>query len=117
MITYLPILLVIFVATLLAVGQVALSWVLGPKRPTPEKLVPYECGIIPTEDARKSVWVRFYLIAMLFILFDIETIFLYPWAVVYRKLALFGLVEMALFIGILLLGYAYAWKKGALDWD
>lgn len=117
MIAYLPLLILLVIAISVAVGQVAISSVLGPKKPSPEKNAPYECGIIPAEDARKGVWVRFYLIGMLFILFDMETVFLYPWAVIYRKLGMFGLVEMTVFLGILLFGYAYAWKKGALSWD
>jgi NADH-quinone oxidoreductase subunit A len=117
MLAYLPVLILLLIAVGIAVGQVAISSVLGPKKPSPEKNAPYECGIIPAEDARKGVWVRFYLIGMLFILFDMETVFLYPWAVLYRRLGLFGLAEMAVFLAILLLGYAYAWKKGALTWD
>jgi NADH-quinone oxidoreductase subunit A len=114
---YLPILFLLIIALAIAGGMVGASSLLGPKKPSPEKLAPYECGIIPGEDARKAVWVRFYMIAMLFILFDIETVFLYPWAVLYRRLGLFGLAEMASFLAILLIGYAYAWKKGALTWD
>jgi NADH-quinone oxidoreductase subunit A len=114
---YLPILIVLVIVIAVGIGMVFASALLGPKKPSPEKNAPYECGIIPAEDARKSVWVRFYMIAMLFILFDIETVFLYPWAVIYRKLGLFGLGEMATFLVILIVGYAYAWKKGALSWD
>ena len=117
MIHYLPILILLLIAIAIAVGQVALSSILGPRKPTPQKNAPYECGIIPAEDARKGVWVRFYMIAMLFILFDMETVFLYPWAVLYRRLGVFGLIEMSVFLAILLIGYAYAWKKGALKWD
>jgi NADH-quinone oxidoreductase subunit A len=117
MLQYLPILVLLVVAIGIAVGQIAISAVLGPKKPSAEKNAPYECGIIPAEDARKSVWVRFYLIGMLFILFDMETVFLYPWAVLYRKLGLLGLIEMGTFLIILLIGYVYAWKKGALTWD
>jgi NADH-quinone oxidoreductase subunit A len=104
---YLPILFLLIIALAIAGGMVGASSLLGPKKPSPEKLAPYECGIIPGEDARKAVW----------ILFDFETVFLYPWAVLYRRLGLFGLAEMASFLAILLIGYAYAWKKGALTWD
>jgi NADH-quinone oxidoreductase subunit A len=114
---YLPILIVLVLTIVIGVGMVFASSLLGPKNPSPEKNAPYECGIIPSDDAGKSVWVRFYIIAMLFILFDIETVFLYPWAVIYRRLGLFGLAEMTTFLVILLIGYAYAWKKGALSWD
>jgi NADH-quinone oxidoreductase subunit A len=81
-----------------------------------EKLMPYECGVDPIGDARDRFSVRFYIVAMLFLVFDVETIFLFPWAIIYDKLALFGLVEMLVFIGILVVGYYYAWKKGALEW-
>lgn len=80
------------------------------------KLMPYECGVNPMGDARDRYSVRYYMIAMLFLIFDVETIFLFPWAVVYDQLALFGLIEMLIFLGILIVGYYYAWKKGALEW-
>jgi NADH-quinone oxidoreductase subunit A len=80
------------------------------------KLSPYECGIDPIGDARERFSVRFYIVAMLFLVFDVEVVFLFPWAVIYDKLALFGLVEMLVFIGILVVGYYYAWRKGALEW-
>ena len=117
MIDYLPILAMLGVALALAGGMLGVAHLLGPKKPSAEKNAPYECGIIPDTDARKGVWVRFYLIAMLFILFDIETVFMYPWAVLYRQLGLFGLFEMATFLIVLAVGYVYAWKKGALTWD
>jgi NADH-quinone oxidoreductase subunit A len=100
-------------------GVVALtmSYVLGVKKPNPAKLAPYECGMNPIGTARDRFSVKFYLVAMLFLLFDIEAIFLFPWAVVYRDLKLFGFVEMLLFILVILAGYIYAWKKGALDWE
>jgi len=81
-----------------------------------EKLMPYECGVDPIGDARDRFSVRFYIVAMLFLIFDVETIFLFPWAIIYDRLALFGLVEMLIFIGILVVGYYYAWQKGALEW-
>ena len=114
---YLPLLFLLAIATCVAGGLVLVSSFLGPKKPSPEKDAPYECGIIPGEDARKAVWVRFYLVAMLFILFDMETVFLYPWAVLYRRLGLFGLGEMATVLVILIVGYIYALQKGALQWD
>jgi NADH-quinone oxidoreductase subunit A len=85
-------------------------------RPTPEKVMPYECGITPESDARGRYTVRFYVIAILFVIFDVETVFLYPWAVQYQALGLFGLVEMLVFLGILIVGYIWLWKRGALDW-
>jgi NADH-quinone oxidoreductase subunit A len=81
-----------------------------------KKMMPYECGIDPIKDARDRFAVRFYIIAMLFLIFDVETIFLLPWALVYDRLAIFGLVEMLIFVGILIVGYYYAWRKGALNW-
>ncbi|MGH7233758.1 MAG: NADH-quinone oxidoreductase subunit A [Nitrospiraceae bacterium] len=114
---YLPILA--FIAIALAFGVVSLlaGWVVRPSRPYRAKLAPYESGSPLFSDARVQFPMRYYVIAMLFVIFDIEIVFLFPWAVVYRKLGLLGLVEMAVFIGILVVGYWYAWKKGALEWD
>ena len=114
---YLPIAVMIVVATVIAVAVVALGHLFGPKRPSATKMMPYESGMTPFGQGQRRQPVRFYLIAMLFILFDIEVIFFLPWAVVFRELKLFGLMEMLVFIGILLVGYFYAWKKGALEWD
>ena len=116
-VSYLPIL--IFIAIALAFGTVTLlaGYLVRPRRVYRAKLTPYESGSIPFSDARTPFPMRYYMIAMLFVIFDIETVFLYPWAVVYGKLGLYGLVEMALFILVLLVGYVYAWKKGALEWD
>jgi len=94
-----------------------LSALIGRHKRTREKDMPYECGIQPTGDAREPFSVQFYMVALVFILFDIEAIFLYPWALVYRELKVFGFVEMVLYIIILLAGYIYLWKKGALDWN
>lgn len=94
-----------------------LSHLLGSDRPTAAKRSPYESGMIPLGDTRRRFSVQFYIVAILFIVFDIETVFFFPWAVVYRDLGLFGLMEMLVFIVILLAGLAYAWKKGALQWD
>jgi len=114
---YFPIL--IFIAIALAFGGVTLllGTLLRPRRVYKAKLTPYESGSVPFSDARIPFPLRYYLIAMIFVIFDIETVFLYPWAVVYGELKLVGFVEMFLFILVLLVGYFYAWKKGALEWD
>ena len=96
---------------------IVLASILGPKNPTPAKLEPFECGQEPFRIPSGSFSVKFYLVAMLFILFDVELVFLFPWAVVYRHLGAYGFIEMAVFIGILGVGYLYAWKKGALEWQ
>jgi len=117
---YVPILIVMVLGTALALLLTGASIYLGPHRPTSAKLAPYECGIIPTTPARQRFPVKFYLMAMLFIVFDIETIFLYPWAVDLRGrhgLGRFGLIEMFTFIAVLFVGLLYIWRKGALDWD
>ena len=115
--SYLPILIQFLVASLVAGAILGVSALVGVRRPTREKLSPYECGMAPVGDARERFSVSFYLIGMLFILFDVEAVFLYPWAVVYKGLKWFGFVEMLLYIMILLAGYLYLWKKGALDWS
>ena len=114
---YIPVLVLIVLATGFAFGALTLSHVLGPKSPNPAKSEPYECGMRPIGPARQRIPVRFYLIAMLFILFDIEIVFLYPWAVVFGRLGIFGLVEMVVFIAIIVIGYVYVWRKGALEWE
>jgi NADH-quinone oxidoreductase subunit A len=114
---YLPIAVLLVVSTLVAVAAIVIGHVFGPRRPTLRKSLPYESGMRPIGPGTRRMPVRFYLIAVLFILFDIEIIFFMPWAVVYHKLGLFGLVEMLVFIVILLVGYVYAWKKGALEWE
>ena len=114
---FIPILMMLIVGIGFAVFTLVASHFLGTRVNDPAKLSPYECGITPTETARERFHTRFYLVAMLFIVFDIETVFLYPWAIVFKKLGMFGLVEMAIFIGILLVGFAYVWGKGALEWD
>ncbi len=115
--SYLPILIQIALASLVGGAILAVSALVGVRRPTRAKLSPYECGIAPVGDARERFSVSFYLVGMLFILFDVEAVFLYPWAVVYKGLKWFGFVEMFLYIVILLAGYLYVWKKGALDWS
>lgn len=113
---YAPLLVHILVAMALAGLLVLLSGLVGWHRPSRVKMQAYECGMTPTGDAREPFSVKFYLVAMVFILFDVEAIFLYPWALVYRDLRLFGFAEMLLFILVVLVGYVYLWKKGALDW-
>ena len=114
---YLPIVVLLLVATGLAVVMVILGQILGPKRNTPAKSMPYESGMTPIGSAVRRMPVRFYLIAVLFVLFDIEVIFLLPWAVVLKQLGVFGLIEMLVFVFILFVGYIYVWKKGALEWE
>lgn len=113
---YVPV--IIFLVVALAFGFVSLlmTRLLRPNRPYAEKLAPYECGNPPLMDARGRFFIRFYLIAILFVLFDVEAVFLYPWAVLYGKIGLYGFIEMMIFIAILLVGYLYAWRKGALEW-
>jgi len=114
---YIPILLFIGIAIVFGAISLLAGWFVRPSRPYRAKLTPYESGSPLFSDARIQFPMRYYIIAMLFVIFDIETIFMYPWAVVYDKIGLFGLVEMAIFIAILLVGYVYAWRKGALEWD
>jgi NADH-quinone oxidoreductase subunit A len=114
---YVPILILLGVTTANAVGMVALSHLVSPSRPTPAKVEPYESGMVPLGDARERFSVKFYLVAILFIVFDLETVFLIPWGVYFRQLGLFGFIEMLIFIGVLLVGFIYVWKKGALEWD
>jgi NADH-quinone oxidoreductase subunit A len=114
---YLPTLLFLFVAGGIGVALIVIGNVLGPRRPNAEKLSPYECGFPAFEDARMRFDVRYYLVAILFIVFDLEIAFVFPWAVVFRELGVFGLVEMGVFLALLVLGFAYVWKKGALTWE
>lgn len=114
---FIPILIMVVVGIGFAAFTLAASHFLGRRVNDPAKLLPYECGITPVGNARERFHMRFYLVAMLFIVFDIETVFLYPWAVVQKQLQIFGLIEMAIFIVILLLGLVYVWGKGALEWD
>jgi len=113
---YIPVLIMLAVVTAFGVSVVTLSWLVGKRQSSSEKLMAYECGNIPEGNARQRFPIKFYIIAMLFIVFDIEAMFLYPWAVIYRSLKLFGLIEMVVFIAILLIGFLYVWKKGALEW-
>ena len=120
---YLPVILFILVGAAVGVAPQVLGFLLGPNRPDDAKASPYECGFEAFEDARMKFDVRFYLIAIIFILFDLEIAFLFPWAVIFKDIVsseamrLFGFIEMMIFIGILVLGYVYAWARGALDWE
>lgn len=116
--SYMPVLLLALLATVFAVGSVFASQWLAPKRPTAQKVAPYECGITPVDLGRMERFpIKFYVIAMLFIVFDIETVFLYPWAVVFKRLGMAGLIEMGIFITFLFGAYVYVWKRKGLDWD
>ncbi len=117
MIEYVAIGLMVFLATAVALIAIGLGTIFGPKKESAAKSMPYESGMNPYGEGTRRMPVRFYLIAVLFILFDIEVVFFLPWAITFRQLGLFGLVEMFIFIAILLVGYVYAWKKGALEWE
>lgn len=117
LIDYWPIAILFAVSTLIAVAVVVFGHLIGPRRPSERKAAPYESGMEPIGPGTRRMPVRFYLVAVLFILFDIEVIFFFPWAVNFRSLGMFGLIEMFVFIMILLVGYVYAWKKGALEWE
>ncbi|TNY25086.1 NADH-quinone oxidoreductase subunit A [Fulvimonas soli] len=114
---YWPLLPFSCVAGGLGVGLVASGRLAGPRRPESEKLSPYECGFEAFEDARMRFDVRYYLLAILFIIFDLEIAFLFPWAVVFKQIGIVALIEMALFLLLLVVGFAYVWKKGALEWE
>jgi NADH-quinone oxidoreductase subunit A len=114
--SYLPFLIHILLAGGIATAIITLSWLIGQRKPTRAKMEAYECGMQPVGDSRGRFSVQFYLVAMLFILFDVEAVFLYPWAVILRDLKHFGLWEMFVYIGIVLVGFFYVWKKGVLDW-
>lgn len=114
---YLPVLLFLIVGLVIGGVMIALGFVLAPNRPDTEKLSPYECGFEAFEDSRMKFDVRYYLVAILFILFDLEIAFLFPWAVVLDQLGWFGFWAMMLFLGILVVGFIYEWKKGALEWE
>jgi len=120
---YFPVLVFILVGLAFGCAPILLGWLVAPNRPDSEKLSPFECGFEAFEDARMKFDVRFYLIAIIFILFDLEIAFLFPWAVIFKDIVasdsmrLFGFIEMMVFIGILAIGYVYAWAKGALDWE
>jgi NADH-quinone oxidoreductase subunit A len=114
---YIALVLLILVVGGVGIAILILSRFIGKRNPTKEKLLPYECGNIPEEDARGKFPVKFFLVGILFIIFDIEVAFLFPWAVIYKELKLFGLIEMGIFLIILLIGYVYIVKKGGLKWE
>jgi NADH-quinone oxidoreductase subunit A len=115
--TYFPVLVQVIIAMAVAAGLIGISALLGKRATSPQKDTPYESGMVPSGSARERFSVKFYMVGMVFILFDIEAIFLYPWAVVYRQLKLFGFFEMLLFVVLVLVGFFYVWKKGGLDWS
>ena len=114
---YVPIVIFMIIGGLLGIAVPLIGYILGPRRPNPEKTSPYECGFEPFDDARLPFDVRYYVIAILFIIFDLETAFLVPWAVVFRKIGWFGMPSMGIFLGLLVVGFIYEWKKGALEWE
>lgn len=114
---YLPILIFLGFGILVGVGPMVIGRILGPHRPDSEKLSAYECGFEAFEDSRMKFDVRYYLVAILFIIFDLEIAFLFPWGVVLREIGVFGFLAMVLFLGILIVGFIYEWKKGALEWE
>lgn len=114
---YLPVLMFILVGLGVGVGPIVIGFLLGTRKPDAEKNSPYECGFEAFEDARMKFDVRYYLVAILFIIFDLEIAFLFPWAVVFRGLGLFGFAVMGIFLGILIIGFLYEWRKGALEWE
>ncbi|MBO7080723.1 MAG: NADH-quinone oxidoreductase subunit A [Neisseriaceae bacterium] len=114
---YLPVLVFVIVGIVAGIVLLALGYLLGPQRPSKEKLAPFECGFEAFEDARAKFDVRYYLVAILFILFDLEVAFMFPWAVVYKDLGLYGFWTMLIFLAILTIGFVYEWKKGALEWE
>ncbi len=114
---YLPVLIFIIVGVVVGGVMIAIGFILGPHRPDDEKLSPYECGFEAFEDARMKFDVRYYLVAILFIIFDLEIAFLFPWAIVLEEIGVFGYAAMLVFLGILVIGFIYEWKKGALEWE
>jgi NADH-quinone oxidoreductase subunit A len=113
---YIPILILVVIASLATVGTVVASLLFGTRKPSQEKLDPYECGMPPVGHPHERFPVKFFLVAMVFVIFDIEVVFLYPWAIIYRHLGFFGLAEMGVFLAVLVLGLAYVWKTGILEW-
>ncbi len=114
---YFSIILFLIIAIVLSCGFIFLNFVFSPKKPDPEKLSPYECGFEPFNDSRMEFDIRFYLVAILFIIFDLEIAFLFPWAITLGKIGIFGFISMMIFLSILTIGFIYEWKKGALDWE
>ncbi|MBC8412717.1 MAG: NADH-quinone oxidoreductase subunit A [Nitrospira sp.] len=116
-INYLPVAIIMLISSLIGLGALVVGLLVRPRRPYAQKLYPYESGNPPIGDPRVPFNVKFYIVAMLFVVFDVEAVFLYPWAVAYGQLGIFGFVEMMLFIVVLLVGYIYVWKKGAFNWE
>ena len=114
---YLSIIIFLFIALLISIGFILINFISSPSNPDPEKLSAYECGFDAFDDSRMEFDVRFYLVAILFIIFDLEIAFLFPWAITLGKIGLFGFISMMIFLFILTIGFIYEWKKGALDWD
>ena len=114
---YLPILIFLGIAAVISVGAIAASYIAAPQNPDPDKVSAYECGFDAFGDARGRFDVRFYLVAILFIIFDLEVAFLFPWAISFKDIGLYGFWSMMVFLGILTIGFIYEWKKGALEWD
>ena len=114
---FLPVAIFLLLGIAVGVGMLVAGWFIRPRNPYREKLLTYESGITPFTDAQQKFSIRYYIIAMLFLIFDIEAVFLYPWAVAYNAIGLYGFVEMVIFAAILVVGYVYAWKKGALEWE
>ena len=114
---YFPIALFLIIALILSIGFIVLNFLFSPKKPDPEKLSAYECGFEPFNDSRMEFDVRFYLVAILFIIFDLEIAFLFPWAISLGQIGFLGFISMMIFLGILTIGFIYEWKKGALDWE
>lgn len=114
---FLPVVVFLILGTVFGIALLTVSRIIRPRRPYPEKLITYESGITPFMDANQKFSIRYYIIAMLFLIFDIEAVFLYPWAVAYDRVEFYWFAEMVVFIAILLVGYVYAWKKGALEWE
>jgi NADH-quinone oxidoreductase subunit A len=113
---YIPIFIFIAIVGILIPLTLGIAKLVRPEKPEKVKLMPYECGVDPIGDSRQRYTVRFYIVAILFVIFDVETIFLFPWAVQYKALGLFGFIEMMIFLAILIVGYVWIWKKGALEW-
>jgi NADH-quinone oxidoreductase subunit A len=114
---YIPVLIMVIAASGTAIGMIVLTSILGPKKKFPEKMEPFECGVSPVHDPKSRLSIRFYIVAMLFIIFDIEAVFLFPWAVIFKELGMFGFIEMMVFIAVLTVGLVYIWRKGALEWE
>jgi len=117
LVEYLPILLFLIISIIFSIGFLSFSFIVSPKNPSNEKLSPYECGFEPFDDARTKFDIRFYLVALLFIIFDLEVVFLFPWAISLENIGIFGYLSMMIFLIILTIGFIYEWKKGALEWE